>query len=529
MSIGIKMTDWNRSTATIMGKKGKQDKEDAEYVKKYPDAVIFARLIQFLKPYKKNVMILVACLLITSVTQLAYPIGMTVILQIIQPSGTAEGLSLTLDQLISRFSSDPYLQLLWVGVLLFLSMGLNYITKRTYHFNLQKLSQTIIADLRNALFVHIQGLSMQFYSEMPAGKLMSRLTNDVGTVQALISTEIIQAIGDLFMIASSIVLMFAMSWRISLIICLFAPLFGLIFYLFSRRSRKYWFQERRTIAELTGILQESISGSRTIKAFVTESDNIHEFSTVNRQNRKISLQAARVNAMLTPVTQLMIACGIGLVVFIGSQFVQAGLLSISVLLGYVILAQQFMNPLSNLGTLYNNAQHALAAGDRILGILDTKADIVDAPNAKILPPIMGNIEYRHVSFRYVPDVPVLSDINLKVTPNQRVALVGFTGAGKSTFISLLNRFYDLNEGQIFIDGYDIKQVTMKSLRSQMGIVLQDTFLFSGTVLDNIRFGRLTATDEEVIETAKQVGAHQFILRLPEGYRTNVMERGNLLS
>jgi ATP-binding cassette subfamily B protein len=375
----------------------------------------------------------------------------------------------------------------------------------------------------------MQILSMKFYSDIPAGKLMSRITNDVGAVQTLISTQIITAIGDIFTIVSSVTIMLSITWKLSFIVLAFVPLFGMVFYFFALKSRYYWNKERKTIAEITGILQEVISGSKTIKAFVTEDQNIETFNTANVANRNISLQAARLNAYLQPVTQLIVAVAIGLILYFGSMLIQSGDLDISLMLGYVIIATQFINPFNNLGNLFNQAQHSLAAGDRVLQILDTKPDITEIPNAQILPPIKGEIEYQNVEFRYVSDVPVLKDISLKTTARQRVALVGFTGAGKSTFVSLLSRFYDPTGGKILIDGYDITKVTLNSLRDQMGIVLQDTFLFSGTIMENIRYGKLNATDEEVIEAAKKVGAHPFIMNLPGEYKTEVRERGSLLS
>ena len=348
-------------------------------------------------------------------------------------------------------------------------------------------------------------------------------------VQALISTQIIQAIGDIFTLITTITIMVSMTWQLTLLILAFAPLFGVAFYFFALRSRFYWSKKRKIIAEVTGILQESISGSKTIKVFVTEAQNIETFNAAILADKNVSLQAARVNAFLQPVTQLLVACAIGLVLFFGSILIQTGQLNITLMLGYVLLATQFMNPLNDLGNIFNSAQSALAAGDRILGILDTKPTIIDTKSAIILPPIRGEIVYENVEFEYVKDLPVLQDINLKALPNQRVALVGFTGAGKSTFVSLLSRFYDPTHGRILIDGYDLKTVTLSSLRSQMGIVLQDTFLFSGTIMENVRYGKIDATDDEVIEASKKVGAHPFIMNLKDEYKTDVRERGSLLS
>jgi ATP-binding cassette subfamily B protein len=481
----------------------------SNYVKKHPDRVVFNHMIQYIQPYRRDVKVLIFLLLATSVTNLAYPVGMTLIIDAV---------------LNSRMNF-----LIAIGLLLFVLMIVNFFTKKSYQLNISKLSQFVLKDLRDRVFKQYQDLSLDFYQDQPAGRLISVLTNDVGAVQTLVSSALIQAIGDIFQIVSSIIVMFVWSWQLSISLLLLAPIFGGIFYLFALKSRYYWFKQRQTISEITRILQESVSGSKTIKAFVTEDQNIESFDVANKADREISLAAARLNAFLQPIMQVIVAIAIGAVLYIGSRLVQSGALNVAVLLGYVIMATQFINPFNNLGNLYNQAQLSLAAGDRILTIIETKPHVVEKPNAIEMPPIRGEIEYDHVYFEYVPDVPVLKDICFKSTPNQRVALVGYTGAGKSTFISLMSRFYDPTRGRILIDGIDLRDVTTDSYRSQMGIVLQDTFLFSGTIMDNIRYGKLGATDEDVIEAAKQVGAHKFIMNLPEEYKTEVRERGSLLS
>jgi ABC-type multidrug transport system fused ATPase/permease subunit len=308
-----------------------------------------------------------------------------------------------------------------------------------------------------------------------------------------------------------------------------APVFASVFVGFAKRARLYWMQSRRTIANITGILQETISGSKTIKAFATEDVNIAIFDTANKEDRDVNISAAKLNAFLQPITQFIVAIALVIVIYTGAALLRSGDLSAPFLLGYVLLAMNFLNPFNNIGNFYNHAQAAFAGGERILLILDQDIEVKEKENAIALPPIKGEVIYENVSFSYVDEIEVLSEINLHAKPLQRVAFVGFTGAGKSTMISLLSRFYDPTKGRILIDGHDIKDVTLESIRNQMGIVLQDTFLFSGTVMENIRYGKLEATDDEVIEASKNVGAHKFIMKLPNGYQTEVRERGQLLS
>jgi len=408
-------------------------------------------------------------------------------------------------------------------------MIINFLTKRMYQYRINMLGQKAMTDIRNDLFIHLQNLSLKYYTERPAGKIMSTLTNDVGTVNMLISNSLIQLIGDLFTVITTFVLLNIISWKLTLIIIVLAPFFGLIFFQFARRARVYWIRSRRTIANITGILQESISGSRTIKAFATEDLNIATFDTANKEDLKVNWQAAKLNAFLQPVTQLVAALAIVIVIYLGAYLLQTKELAPSMLLGYILLSMNFLNPFNNIGNFYNQAQAALAGGERILMILDREVEVKEKENAIVLPPIQGHIKFENVCFSYVNNVEVLKNINLEVKPKMRVAFVGFTGAGKTTLISLLSRFYDPTSGRITIDGYDIRDVTLDSLKSQMGIVLQDTFLFSGTIMENIRYGKLDATDDEVIEAAKSVGAHKFIMKLPNGYQTDVRERGQLLS
>ena len=500
----------------------------------YPTDVIFKRILGYGKPYKKTLVKLFLLLMASSITNLAFPVGTTFILAILQPeSGNTldtflQIFSISLD--ITILTDAERLNLVYrIGFLLIGIMIINFITKKIYQYEVAKLSQYILFDIRSEMFEHVQKLGLDFHSSMPSGKLISRLTNDVDVVQALVSNQIIQLIADIFMTITMFVILLIWSWQLTFLIIFIMPIFIALFVLIAKKSRYYHREQRQKIAEITRMLQETVSGIRTVKAFVKEDSNINSFNIVNKQDKNISFQAAKLQAYMEPVTQLVMAAAIGTIIFAGSALMQQGHLRLDVLLGYVIMAGQFITPVNNIGNFYNVAQASIVAGDRIFETLDKKSTVADKEDAKELPPIQGNVEYSHVNFRYVKDVPVLDDININIKPKQRYAFVGFTGAGKTTLISLLSRFYDASEGEIKIDGMNIKDVTLRSLRSQIGVVLQDTFLFGGTVMENIRYGKLNATDEEVYAAAKRVGAHEFILQLPEGYETDVRERGSLLS
>ncbi len=492
-----------------MGLFSKKKGNDPRYVRDLPDKIIIRRLLSYLKPYKRDVILLIVLVVYNSIAALAYPIGTKFMLEYLE------------DENVNR--------LLMIAGILIGILILSFFSQRAYQYNVSKLGQYILYDLRGELFTHIQDLSVEYHTNMPAGKLMSRITNDVDTIQGFVSNNIIQFLGDVISAISMFVTMLIFSWELTLVLLALFPLFGFIFSYAAKRSRYYWRKQRKKISEITRILQETISGVKTIKAFVMEDKNIKNFDLRNRENRDISMQAAKINAALQPVLQLVIAGALGAVVFIGAELLDRGILELSTLLGYVILVTQFVNPLNRLGNFYNNIQSSLASGDRVLKIMDIEPKIIDAPDAKELPPIDGEVEYHNVWFEYEEDLPVLKDINFKTDPGDRYAFVGFTGAGKTTLVSLLSRFYDPKKGKITIDGHDIKKVTLDSLRSQIGVVLQDTFLFNGSVIDNIRYGKLDATNEEVVAAAKKVGAHPFIEKLPEGYDTSIRERGSLLS
>lgn len=497
------------------------DQDTNEEVRKYKDSEIFKRIFKYFKPHKKKIIWLILLSVLVSVSGLGYPL---LIASIVDPMQQAVKEGVTPEKLAEIWQTIKI-----IGFELLIIVTINFLLKWIYQRKVQELSLYTISDVRTDLFGHAQKLSMRYYTNRPAGKIINTLVNDVESVNQLVSQSVIQLIGDLITVVTTLVLLLVTSLELSLFLLAFAPLMVGIMYFFMRKSRYIQRKSRATISVITSMLQESISGSKTIKAFVTEDVNIKDFDIATRADREVHLRAAKINAILAPVIQLIIALALGFVLTWGARMVEGGILDIPKLVQYFMLATGFTGPFGGIANFFNTAQTAMAGGERILTMFDTKPDILESPKATSIPRINGYVEFKDLNFWYEEGVLVLKNINLKVEPNQRVAFVGFTGAGKSTLASLLSRFYDPQEGAILIDGVDLKEISLKSLRSQMAIVLQDTFLFSGTVMDNIRYGRLNATDAEVIEAAKKVGADKFIMQLSDGYNTEVRERGSLLS
>ena len=320
-----------------------------------------------------------------------------------------------------------------------------------------------------------------------------------------------------------------MNWWLSLITFTIIPLIMLFLYFWGRRVRRVYRETRKTIASVSAQMEESVSGIKEIQSYSREGETKKEFQQVNRSNMQANVQAGQVMSAFWPAVQIFSAIGNFLVLWFGGVAVMNGDLSVGILFGFMSYLSRFFWPIQDLAGFWNNVQSALAAAERVFGIIDTPASIKDKDGTIKLPRIEGRINYESLTFSYEEGVPVLKDINIEIEPNSKVALVGPTGVGKTTMINLLYRFYDPDKGKITVDGYDLRDVKISSLREQMAIVLQDNFLFSDTVKENIRYGRLDATDQEIIEVSKAVGAHEFIEKLPEGYETDVRERGGRLS
>ncbi len=391
------------------------------------------------------------------------------------------------------------------------------------------ISQKLIMDIRSDLFHHIQTLSMAYYDEHEVGDLMSRVTNDTEAINRVLSNGMTQLISSVLQLVGILIAMFVLNWQLALGSLLVLPLVMLVTATIASRSRGAFRDVQHNLGELNAYAEENIAGVRVVRSFARETETIEQFNTVNAKNREAGIRSEKIVALLMPLITVMSTMATAVIAGLGGWLALHDLISVGVIVSFVSYIQQFFQPLRQLSQLYNQLQSGLAGAERIFKVLDAPPTVDDKPGAPMLADITGRVDFEHVSFAYEDDKPVLSDINLTAYPGQTIALVGPTGAGKTTIINLLSRFYDVNEGTIRVDGVDIRDIKQDSLRRQLGIVLQDTYLFSGTVMDNIRYGRLDATDEEVIQAAKLANADQFIFRLPQGYNTEVSEQGNNFS
>jgi ATP-binding cassette subfamily B multidrug efflux pump len=394
-----------------------------------------------------------------------------------------------------------------------------------------KVGQSIIFDMRTQLFEHLQALSLSFYSRYSVGRVITRVINDVSVLRQFVTWAIVATARDVFVLVGIIVAMIVMNLRLSLITFSVLPIMiGLTFW-FQTLARENYRLVRASVSWVNSVLAENVNGVRVVQAFSRQRLNYLFFrDEVNTSTLKLNLKAARLSSTFFPAIDFLGSIATSLVVWFGGQAVLGERVTAGVLVAFVLYINRFFGPIRSLSIRFDQMQSAMAGGERIFSLLDATPEVNDEPDAIDLPLISGKVDFKNVHFNYLDDsTPVLEDINLTVAAGQTIALVGKTGAGKSTMVKLLSRFHDPTMGQILVDGTDIRTVTQQSLRKQMGIVLQDPFLFNGTVRDNIKFGSLNSTDEAIKAAAEAVGADEFISQLREGYDTDVEEGGVILS
>jgi ATP-binding cassette subfamily B protein len=390
-------------------------------------------------------------------------------------------------------------------------------------------SQRTIRDIRNDLFAHFQTLSLRYIDQRTHGELMSRLTNDVENVSRVLSESVTQLISSVISIIGVAIVMFVINVRLAVVSLVILPLMALISQWIARHTRQGFRQQQTHLGELNGLIEETVTGQRVVKAYGREPIVIHQFDLTNLQLRKASTRAQIFAGLMGPMSNFVNNTGFALVAGTGGWMAVQGLATIGTIASFVNYARQFTMPINQIANLYNSIQSALAGAERVFEIIDEPPEMPDSPQAVPLEQVHGEVAFDAVCFGYKPDVPVLTHVDLHAKPGQTIALVGPTGAGKTTIVNLLSRFYDIDSGGIRIDGVDIRNLKKDDLRRQLGIVLQDTFLFSTNVMENIRYGRLEASDQEVIAAAQLANADQFIQRLPLGYQTPLSERGSNLS
>ncbi len=483
---------------------------DDEQIKEVLKKETIRRLLSYLKPYKKQVILVILL------------IGVVTFVELLNPYF----LKVAIDQ---HIASGDFPGLLVLGLVMMVLKLVSLLCFRKRIKTMSAVTNRILLNIRHELFSHIQKLPLSFFNNRPVGKILARVIGDVNSLSDLFAHSVTTLIPDLVTILAVMGIMLAMNWHLALVSFITLPF--LIFFMGTVEifSHRRWRIYRNKRSSANAFTHENFSGIRVVQSFTAENQTEERFNKLLRDNLQAFVRAVRLNDTFWPSVELAWGLGTIAVFWYGIQLLNTGTISIGLLVAFSGYIAMFWHPVMKISNFYNILVSNLSGAERIFEIMDIDPEIQDAPDAVDLPPVRGEVVFENVSFGYEDDQVVLEDVSFRVEPGETIALVGPTGAGKTSIINLVSRFFEPRSGRILLDGYDIKKVTMESLRSQMGTVLQDTFLFSGAIKDNIRYGRLDATDEEVIQAAKAVYAHDFIVKLEKGYDTEVKEGGSRLS
>ena len=481
-----------------------------EILGKAYDAKLMKRLLNYVKPYKKYVVLAIIFNIVVAA------------LGPLRPYLT----KVAVDDYIanSDYNGLLIISLLLIGVLLFQSFIQYFLTYFT-----QLMGQKIIYDLRVQIFSHIQKLALRFFDKTPIGRLVTRTTNDVEALNELFSSGIVMVFSDIFIILWILIFMFFMSWDLSLVTLSVLPILIYATFLFRKKVREAYRDVRFHLARLNSYMQEHVTGMSIVQIFTKEKDELKNFSGINADHKKANIASIFYYAVFFPVVEILSSLAIALIIWYGGGQVIQDAMTIGVLFAFIQYTEMFFRPIRDLSEKYNIMQTAMASSERIFKLLDNKTFIKNPEHPKDLKKIKGEIEFKNVWFSYNPEEYVLKNVSLKINPGESVALVGHTGAGKTSIINILTRFYDIQKGQILVDGYDITEIDKRDLRKFISIVLQDVVLFSGTIKSNISLNSPDITDEKIIEAARIVGADKFIEKLPNKYDEEVKEKGATLS
>ncbi len=480
-----------------------------EVIGKVYDSRVIARLPKYLKPVLGKVGIGSSGMLIRTLATLALPYLVGV----------------ATDYIVQRNLGGLNITIIYLAVVAVAMWGGQYLEG----LYLAYAGQSIIYRMRTEMFDHLHSLSLSFFDTNKVGKLMSRVQNDVQQVQELVTQGMLAMITSLLTLVGIAVIMIITNPRLALITLSVVPVMAILVYVWQKYARRAFIRVRQAIATVNSQLQEDVSGVRVVQSLSREEANLGQFDSVNRAHLDANVSAVKLEALMMPMVQILTGAAFAIVIIVGGFQVLDGVMSIGVLVSFLLYVQRFFEPVLELSMQYTELQRAMASGARIFELLDVEPEIQDKSGAVELPPVNGEIIFKDVNFAYEDDKDVLHDINLIITPGETVALVGQTGSGKSSLVSLAARFYEVEKGRVTVDSYDVQSVTQQSLRKQIGIVPQDPILFSGTIEENIKYGKLDATQDEVVEVAKTVGAANFINRLEKGYATQVGQRGLSLS
>jgi ATP-binding cassette subfamily B protein len=475
------------------------------------DQRVVARLLPYILPYKKLAAVAFIAMLIYTATQVAVPWVIKIAIDDYIIPGNTSGLT-------------------WMFVLFLGIAVVNWVVNYIQQFSMEKVGQGVLYNLRADMFGHVQKQSMGFFDKTEVGRLMSRVQGDVSQLQEF-AALVVMTLGELLSLGGIVIALLILNFKLGLITMSVLPILVLIMVVWQPFARKAFMEVRRAISIVNSSLNENITGVRVVQAMNRQDLNLKIFDQKNVDHRESNLWASKLAAGLLPGVDILTAVAIGFALFFGARMVDANTIEIGILIAFVLYIQRFFDPIRNLTMQYTQLQRSMASGARIFDLLDWTPDLVDAENAVKIPAVKGEIELKNVSFSYIPGEDVIKDVSFHIKPGEVVAVVGPTGAGKTTLVSLMARFYDVDQdrGTILVDGHDIRTITRNSLASQMSMVLQEPFLFSGSVRENIIYNHKGATEQQMIDAAKAVGAHEFIEKLDQGYDTFLAERGINLS
>ncbi len=483
---------------------------EKELTGKQLDKKITIRLLKYIKPYRLLLALTVFLLFISAGLQILGPYLLKIAIDNYIIPGNIDGLQ--------------YIVLIYGMAILF-----EFVIRYLQSYYTEYMGQKIMHDMRMDIFSHIQRMPMSFFDKNPVGRIMTRVTTDVQTLNEMLSSGIVTLFGDVFMILGILVIMLSLNWKLSLITFSVLIFLAIATFIFRSKVRVTFRIIRTKISNINSFLQESITGINTTKIFNREFENDEEFKVLNQGYMATYLKTIFYYAVFFPVVTLISTMAVALIIWYGGGRVIQGLLTLGTLVAFIQYIEKFFHPISDLSEKFGIFQEAIAASERIFGLLEQKSTIVSPANPVKVNKIRGNIKFDKVWFAYNKDNYILKDISFNLKTGQSVAFVGATGSGKTSIINLLNRFYDIQKGKIYLDNIDIKRFDLQELRKHIGVVMQDVFLFSGTILDNIRLGNKDIPFEKVIEASKYVNAHKFIKKLPDGYDHEVKERGQILS
>jgi ATP-binding cassette subfamily B protein len=473
------------------------------------DPRVIGRLWRYASPYKKRIAFSVVLLLINTATAVFAPL--------------VPGLAVNAIE-------DKDQTLLYVMCGLFLANNtIQWLSQYQQVYQMTWVGQHALYRVASDMFSHISSLSLSFFDKNETGRVMARMQNDVNVLQQMLSNGMISIFGSMLSLVGILVTLFILNWRLAALVSISVPVMSVTIWVWQRYARRSFLKARATISAVNASIQENVSGVRVIQSLSRENINSRNFASVNSENMNASVQAGRASALVQPMVDVIGAITLAVAIFVGGSMVLDGDLRLGFLVSFALYINRFFDPIRDMTQQYTNMQRATVAAERVFEILDWPQDVADAPGAIELTGVRGEVEFRDVKFGYSEQIEVLHGLSMNIAAGEHVALVGHTGAGKSTIISLLARFYDVTAGAVLVDGHDVREVTMQSLRRSMGIVLQDPFIFAGTVRQNIAFGRPEAAAQEVEAAARAVGVHDVIMRLEKGYDTRVLPSGANLS